>query len=111
MNQANFFHGGDDNVCTAACRGLAARLYAPLPNSFEQSRMEHTVTGYMLFVTSQYDVIFNFANQSFGEVCWHNMHIILHALSLLVVVQCVAILLLIEFLKPLLGCTRSRGRC
>jgi len=24
------------------------------------------VTGYMLFVTSQYDVIFTFANQHFG---------------------------------------------
>ena len=28
-----------------------------------------------LFVTSQHDVIFTFANQRFGEVCWHNMHI------------------------------------
>jgi len=25
-------------------------------------------TGYTLFVTSQYDVIFTFANQRFGEV-------------------------------------------
>ena len=33
------------------------------------------VTGYTLFVTSQYDVIFTFANKRFGEVCWHNMHI------------------------------------
>jgi len=32
------------------------------------------VTIYMLFVTSQYDNIFMFANQSFGEVCWHNIH-------------------------------------
>jgi len=30
------------------------------------------ITGYTLFVTSQYDVIFTFANQRFGEVCWHN---------------------------------------
>ena len=28
-----------------------------------------------LFVTSQCDVIFTLANQRFGEVCWHNMHI------------------------------------
>jgi len=28
-----------------------------------------------LFVTLQYDVIFTFANQHFGDVCWHNMHI------------------------------------
>jgi len=46
--------------------------------------------GYTLFVTSQYDVIFTFANQR--EVCWHNMHIILHTLSLLVVVQCVTVM-------------------
>jgi len=34
------------------------------------------VTGYTLFVTSQYDVIFTFANQCFGEVCGHNLHIL-----------------------------------
>jgi len=34
-----------------------------------------TVPGYALFVTSQYDVIFTFANQRFAEVCSHNMHI------------------------------------
>jgi len=33
------------------------------------------VSGYTLFVTSQYDVILTFANQRFAEVCWHNMHI------------------------------------
>jgi len=33
------------------------------------------VTGYTLFVTSQYEVIFTFANQRFGKVCRHNMHI------------------------------------
>jgi len=27
------------------------------------------VTGYTLFVTSQYDVIFTFANKRFGLVC------------------------------------------
>jgi len=35
-----------------------------------------------VFVTSQSDVIFMFPNQRFGEVCWHNMHILLHALPL-----------------------------
>jgi len=49
------------------------------------------VIGYRLFVTSQYDVIFTFLNQHFGEVCWHNMHIILCAPSLLVV-QCVTVM-------------------
>jgi len=66
-----------------ACRGLVmpgatAWLDAPLLNSsIEQWRrpMVVIVTGYTLFVTSQYDVIFTFANQCFGEVCWHNMHI------------------------------------
>jgi len=38
-------------------------------------------TTYTLFVTSQSDVMFKFPNLRFGEVCWHNMHIILHALS------------------------------
>jgi len=28
-----------------------------------------------LFVTSKHDVIFTFAKQRFGEVCWHNLHI------------------------------------
>ena len=45
------------------------------------------VSGFTLFVTSHNDVIFTFATQDFGEVCGHNMHIILHALSLFVVVQ------------------------
>jgi len=35
-----------------------------------------------LFVTSQFDVIFTFPNQRFSEVCWHNVHILLHALPL-----------------------------
>jgi len=27
------------------------------------------VTGYTLFLTSHYDVVFTFANQRFGKVC------------------------------------------
>jgi len=46
----------------------------------------------MQFVRSQYDIIFTFANQRFGEVCWHKLDIILHALSLLVFVQCVTVM-------------------
>jgi len=34
----------------------------------------------VLFVTSQFDVIFMFTNQRFGEVCCHNRHFLLHAL-------------------------------
>ena len=66
---------------SVACRGLVipgatAWLDAPLPNyGIEQWRMVVIVTGYTLFVTSQYDVIFTFANQRFGEICWHNMHV------------------------------------
>jgi len=51
-------------------------LDAPLPNSgIEQQRMVIIVTGYTLRMTSQQDVIFTFANQRFGEVCSHNLHI------------------------------------
>jgi len=32
-------------------------------------------TSCTIFVTLQYDVIFTFANQRFGEVCWHNVHV------------------------------------
>jgi len=35
-----------------------------------------------LFVTSQFYVMFTFPHQRFGEVCWHNMHIFLHAFPL-----------------------------
>jgi len=35
----------------------------------EQWRMVVMVTRYTLFVTSQYDVIFMFANQRYDEVC------------------------------------------
>jgi len=39
------------------------------------------VIGYKLFMMSQYDVVL-----MFGEVCQHSVHIILHALSLVVIV-------------------------
>jgi len=38
-----------------------------------------------LFVTSQFDVIFIFPNQRFREICWQNMHILLHTLPLIYV--------------------------
>jgi len=37
-------------------------------------------TSYALFVMSHH-VTLTFANQCFGEVCWHNMYIILHAMA------------------------------
>jgi len=45
-------------------------LGCPLPNpSIEQWRMVIIVTGYTLFVASEYDAIFTFPDQRFGEVC------------------------------------------
>ena len=70
-----------------------AWMCAPLQNpSIEQWRMVVIGTGYTSFVTSQYDVMSTFADQRLGEVCWHTMNIILHALSLLVVVQYVTVM-------------------
>jgi len=40
------------------------------------------VQDHTLFVTSQFDIIFMFPNQRFGEVCWHKMHDFLHLLPL-----------------------------
>jgi len=76
--------------------GAICLIVCPLPNSsFEQWRTAVIVTGYTLFVTSQYDDIFAFSKPAFGEVCWYNMHIMLHALSLLVVIQCVTVMTII----------------
>ena len=54
---------------------------------FEQWRIVFIVTEHELFVTSQRDVIFTFVNQGFGEICWHNMNIILHRVTGTAVVQ------------------------
>jgi len=44
-------------------------IVCPIPiSSIVQWHMVAIVTGHTLFVTSQYDVIFTFANQCFGEV-------------------------------------------
>ena len=67
-----------------------------------------------LFVTSQFDVIFMFPNQRFGEVCWHKVHIFLHPLSLFYVsntstplILCV-IVLNINYQRSKLGCRRKQ---
>ena len=52
---------------------------------FTQGHMVVICTWCALFVTSQFDVIFTFPNQRFGEVCWNNRHILLHALPILCV--------------------------
>ena len=49
-----------------------------------------------LFVMSQFDVMFVFPNQRFDEVCWHNMHNLLHALLLIYVSWYQGVLLKIE---------------
>jgi len=49
---------------------------------FIQWRMVVICIWCALFVTSQFDIMFMFPNQGFGEVCWHNIHILLHALPL-----------------------------
>ena len=49
---------------------------------FIQCHMVFIYFWFALFVTSQFDVIFMLPNQRFGEFCWHNMHIRLHALPL-----------------------------
>jgi len=51
--------GDAQSDCLIAC---------PQPNSsIVQWHIVVIVTGYMLFVTSQYDVIFTFANHCFGN--------------------------------------------
>jgi len=50
-------------------RGDGLVVCPPTKFSIEQWRMVVIVTGYTQFVTSQYDVIFTFANQRFDEVC------------------------------------------
>ena len=77
---------------SGAARGDCLSVCPQTISSFEQWCMVVIVTGYALFVTSQYDVMFTFANEGFGKVCWHNMHVIRHALSLLVVLQSVTVM-------------------
>jgi len=73
---------------------LLTRSLCFVPHSFVVANAEnfHGVVSFSiwliiciwcaLFVTSQLDVIFMFLNQRFGEVCWHNMRILLHLLPL-----------------------------
>jgi len=74
------------DVCVGAvaCRGLVmpgATACLDAPYQIPVFVQWHIDGGHCywihstLFVTSQCDVIFTFANQRFGEVCWHDMHI------------------------------------
>jgi len=70
------WRGLSSGVQRSDVAGATDWLDAPLSNSsIEQWRMVVIVTECTLFLTSQYDVIFTFPNQRFGEVCWHNIHI------------------------------------
>ena len=61
----------------------AAVVYAEnFHGAFIQWHIVVICIGCAMFVTSQFDVVFMFPNQRLGEVCWHNMHILLHAISL-----------------------------
>jgi len=78
-------------------RGYGAWLIRlwPLPNSsIEQWRMVVIVTGYTLSVTSQFDNICSFVNKTFWRslLTQHAYYSTVHALSLLVVVQCVTVM-------------------
>jgi len=61
------------------------------------------VTRCALFVTSPYGVIFPFPNQRFGDVCWHNMHTIQHALSLIGCTILCVIILNVSYQRSKLG--------
>ena len=52
---------------------------------FNQWHMVGICIWCAMFVTSQFDVIVMFPNQRFGEICWHNMHILPHTLPLIYV--------------------------
>ena len=96
----NFFQGGDKSgeiwllpleieklflLIISESRG---EPWHPCPSSdthvgdFIQWHMVVICIWCALFVTSQFDVIFMFPNQLFGEVCWLNMRIFLHVLPL-----------------------------
>ena len=94
--------------------GETARLYAPL-SILELS----SGVWWSLLLDIRYlwrhimTSCWRFPNQCFGEVCWHNLHIVLHALSFLAVVQCVTAIVatspvVLHWLcdSPLTGCAR-----
>ena len=82
---------------SVACRGLVmpgatAWLDAPYQILVLSSGVWWSLLLDTLFVTSQFWRHIHVCKPTFGGVCWHNMHIILYALSLLVVAQCVTVM-------------------
>ena len=69
-------------VCTTITSDHQWRTQKIFMGCFIQWHMVVICIRCALFVMSQFDLIFMFPNQHFGEVCWHNMHILPHALSL-----------------------------
>jgi len=71
---AAFFKGFNSSLASGVQRSDDGQggclIVCPLPNSsIEQWCIVVIVLGYTLFVMSQYDIIFIFANQHFNKVC------------------------------------------
>ena len=70
----------------AGCRNFILQLFPSSHATFSGVRRTFSWGGFIqwhmvviciwcaLFFTSKFDVIFLFPNQSFGEVCWHNVY-------------------------------------
>ena len=86
MGAPNFDHRG-----AGSTTGEPNLFFAPAPSNlvtplgFIEWLMVVICIWSALCVTSQFDVIFMFPSQRFDEVCWHNMHIHLHALLFYVI--------------------------
>ena len=74
-----------DGGTSLPSRNIQWRTQNIFMGAFIQRHMVVICIWCALFVTSQFDVIFMFTNQCLGEVCWHNMHILVRALPLIYV--------------------------
>ena len=71
--QADFFSPASKGKSLMKTSGVRRKAWGVRSGSFVfgvRFLWRHNLTSFM------------FPNQRFGEVCWHNMHILLHALSL-----------------------------
>jgi len=71
--------------CGKTCGCGQWRTQKILMGGFIQWHMVVICIRCALFVTSQFDAIFMLSNQPFREICWHAMHVLLHALPLIYV--------------------------
>jgi len=72
----------NENFIRTTNTGSGVRRKFPWGLGFIQWHMVVISISCLLFVTKQLDSIFMFPNQHYDVVCWHNMHILLHILSL-----------------------------